>query len=105
MPHDLWDLSSETRDGTHAPCSGSTVLTPGPPGKYLKTLLTKESTVYKCFKVTDVYYKMDIIGGIWGWLTWVLCFAFSHKAIKKVSAEVLVSSNDSSGEGSISKHP
>ena len=32
-PHGMWDLSSQTRDRTRAPCSGSTVLTTGPPGK------------------------------------------------------------------------
>lgn len=29
----MWDLSSMTRDQTHAPCSTSVVLTTGPPGK------------------------------------------------------------------------
>ena len=30
----MWDLSSTTRDQTHAPCLGSTVLTIGPSGKF-----------------------------------------------------------------------
>ena len=33
MLHGMWDLSSTTRDWTCVPCSGSTVLTTGPPGK------------------------------------------------------------------------
>ena len=32
-PCSTWDLSSPTRGWTHAPCSGSAVLTTGPPGK------------------------------------------------------------------------
>ena len=32
----MWDLSSRTRDQTRAPCSGSRVLTTGPPGKGYK---------------------------------------------------------------------
>ena len=32
MPHSMWDLSSQTRNGTRAPCTGSTVLTTLPPG-------------------------------------------------------------------------
>ena len=32
-PCGMRDLSSQTRDRTHAPCSGSTILTTGPPGK------------------------------------------------------------------------
>ena len=31
--HDTQDISSLTRDGTPAPCRGSTVLTTEPPGK------------------------------------------------------------------------
>ena len=36
-PCGMRDLSSPTRDRTHAPCSGSAVLTTGPPGKSLLT--------------------------------------------------------------------
>ena len=32
VPCSTWDLSSPTRDQTRAPCSGSSVLTTGPPG-------------------------------------------------------------------------
>ena len=39
-PHGMWDLSSLARDRTRAPCSGSTVLTAGPPGKYHHSDLT-----------------------------------------------------------------
>ena len=38
MVHGLWDLSSQTRDGNCAPCSGSTVLTSGLPGKSLASV-------------------------------------------------------------------
>ena len=34
--HSVWDLSSPTRDGTHAPHWKHGVLTPGPPGKSLR---------------------------------------------------------------------
>ena len=37
-PRGMWNLSSPTRDGTRAPCSGSAVLTTGPPGKSRQTL-------------------------------------------------------------------
>ena len=37
--HSMWDLSSLTRDRTHTPCSGSIVLTTGPPGDSLFSLL------------------------------------------------------------------
>ena len=30
MPHSMQDLSSPTRDQTHAPCSGNRILTTGP---------------------------------------------------------------------------
>ena len=33
MLHGMWDLSSLTRDQTHVPCIGSTVLTTELPGK------------------------------------------------------------------------
>ena len=36
MLHGKWCLSSPTRDWTCAPCSGSSVLTAGPPGKSLR---------------------------------------------------------------------
>ena len=35
----MWDLSSPNRDGTCAPCSGSTVLTTKPQGKSLRLFL------------------------------------------------------------------
>ena len=38
-PHGMWDLSSPTRDHTHAPCIGSTVLPTGPTGQSLVFLL------------------------------------------------------------------
>lgn len=33
VPRGIWDLSSQTRDGTHAPCAGSAKSTTGLPGK------------------------------------------------------------------------
>ena len=35
MPCNTWDSSSQTRDRTHAPCTGRVVLPPGLPGKSL----------------------------------------------------------------------
>ena len=45
LPCVTWDLSSSTRDWTHAPCSmlPAGVLTPGLPGKSLKSHILKES--------------------------------------------------------------
>ena len=43
--HGLWDLNSLTRDWTHASCTGSTVLTTGPP---------KKSSDY--FRITGLAY-------------------------------------------------
>ena len=37
-PSGMQDLSSQTRDWTHTPRSGSTVLTAGPPGRFLEIL-------------------------------------------------------------------
>ena len=56
----IWDLSSHTRDRTCAPCSGSTVLTAGQPGKSLQVVLHGHTTVFthslgdghkRCFQV------------------------------------------------------
>ena len=37
-PHGMWDVSSLAMDGAHVLCSGSGVLTTGPPGKSLRGL-------------------------------------------------------------------
>ena len=38
-PHNMWDVSSPTRDGTSDPCIASSVFTTGLPGKSLTQLL------------------------------------------------------------------
>ena len=42
----MWDLSSLTRDQTHAPCSRSSVLTTGPPGKFLTWISEEKSQLF-----------------------------------------------------------
>ena len=39
--HNLWDLSSLTKEGIHSPCIGSTVTTTGPLGKSVNDVLLK----------------------------------------------------------------
>ena len=52
--HDLWDLSSPSRGGTHAPCCGSAeTSTLGPPGKspglFILYIIIDSSTTNDCF--------------------------------------------------------
>ena len=49
--HSMWDLSSPTRDQTHAPCSGSAVLTTKPPGKSLDLLLNSQELCIDSYKL------------------------------------------------------
>ena len=55
-PWGMWSLSFMTRDQIYAPCSGSIVLTTGPPGKSLSFILNCKSTllhVYLLHHVVD----------------------------------------------------
>ena len=54
-PHGMWDLSSQTRNWTCAPCIGSRVLTIRPHGKYPPT---PQKNVMK--KFTLKWYKNDL---------------------------------------------
>ena len=49
----MQDLSSQTGDGTHAPCTGSPVLTTGQPGKSLLQLFLREVYI-NCLLTADI---------------------------------------------------
>ena len=60
-PHSKQDLSSQTKDQAHAPCSRSFFLTTGPPGKSLRQVfslissLCKEWLKLRCWSLSRVW--------------------------------------------------
>ena len=63
MPHGMQDLSSPTRDWTHVPCSGSTVLTTWPPRKSSRRAILKPPPHQRRLAMLgDILFVT-----IWGW--------------------------------------
>ena len=58
MPHSMWDLSSQTRDRTHIPCSGS-VHRREVPVFFLKTSQGAEGRAHSQMAMSCVGFKSD----------------------------------------------
>lgn len=79
--HDMWDLSSPTRNRTCAPCSGSTVLTTGLPGKappyffklvwlnYKVTNYTQNIVILENSKITNIILNTYLAPFVHKWNT------------------------------------
>ena len=59
IPHVMWDPSFPSRDQTHAPCSGSRVLTTEPPGKSWESDLKKKKKKKKKKTLIKVMNRRD----------------------------------------------
>lgn len=60
----MQDLSSQIGDGTHAPCTGSRVLTTGQPEKSLLQLFLREVYI-NCFLTADMFARISFFGMHW----------------------------------------
>ena len=58
--HGMWDFSSPTRDRTHTPYSGSTVLTTGPPGDSLSCFFDDPVNVGNLISGSSAFFKNQL---------------------------------------------
>ena len=54
----MWYLSSLNRDQTHASCTGNTVLTAGPPGKFCLVLVMRLKRSFLPNSALDIMSQM-----------------------------------------------
>lgn len=76
-PHGLWDLGSLTKDWTWAPCSGSTVITTGPPKFPLLTSFDRNFFLHWIIWAVYIPWILPLVGHIIWNIFHSFCSAFS----------------------------